>query len=495
MRWAAWGVAAVVAVVHFVSAGQYGFFINELYFIVCGRHPSFGYVDQPPLVPLTAAITQLGGAHLWLLRLPAVLAAVLLVPLVVAFAHLMGASTRGAWLAAVAAASAPMLIAMTATLTTSTFEPVDFTAVAFFITWAVVSADRWAFWWAGGIAGFAFETKYGILIWIAGLALGILAVGPRAMLRSRDFWIGAGIFIIIALPNVIWQSTHGFPFLELVRNDSAGNLTGTPAVFIGDQVLALNVLLAPLWLTGIFAPFVSQRLAQFRFLSVAFVVAAVLVFVTHGKSYYLAGAYPTMFAVGAAACSNLPRVLVAIWASLAAINGALAAPLVLPLYPPAKLKFTVEHMPIKLRPVEVASIGAPLTQVFSWEFGWPELAGAVGNVYASLPPAERAKAAIFAERYGEAAAIDIFGRDLPPAISGNNQYFLWGPRNYDGSVVIGVDVNPVKWQQWCSSLRIVARYGGSPYVMPSERNRPIVLCKGMHPPLPQLWPRLKFYGI
>ena len=170
MRWAAWGVAAVVAIVHLLAAGQYGFFVNELYFIVCGRHPAFGYVDQPPLVPLIAAASRSSaGRTSWLLRLPAVLAAVLLVPLVVAFAHLMGASTRGAWLAAIAAASAPMLIAMTSTLTTSTFEPSISPQSPSSSRWAVVCAPIGrAFWWAGGFAGFAFETKYGILIWIAG---------------------------------------------------------------------------------------------------------------------------------------------------------------------------------------------------------------------------------------------------------------------------------------------------------------------------------------
>ena len=78
-KWFAAGlVAAVVALVHLVSAGRYGLFANELYFIVCGRHPAIGYVDQPPLVPLLAAATQLGGINAWLLRLPAVLAAVAL---------------------------------------------------------------------------------------------------------------------------------------------------------------------------------------------------------------------------------------------------------------------------------------------------------------------------------------------------------------------------------------------------------------------------------
>jgi hypothetical protein len=116
-------------------------------------------------------------------------------------------------------------------------------------------------------------------------------------------------------------------------------------------------------------------------------------------------------------------------------------------------------------------------------------------VYAALPPAERAKAAIFASNYGEAAAIDVYGRDLPPALSGNNQYYLWGPRGYEGSVIIGVNVDPAIWSKFCDSARVVATFGTSPYSMPYERNRPIVLCRGMHPPLPQLWPAFKHYGI
>src|SRR5271156_1147463 len=110
MQWAAWGVAAVVAIVHLLAAGRYGFFVNELYFIICGRHPAFGYVDQPPLVPLLAAATQLLGESLWLLRLPAALAGAALVPLTADFARRLGGSAGSARLAACAAALAPGLV-------------------------------------------------------------------------------------------------------------------------------------------------------------------------------------------------------------------------------------------------------------------------------------------------------------------------------------------------------------------------------------------------
>ena len=174
MWFAAAIVAVVVAVVHLMSAGRYGFFANELYFIVCGRHPAIGYVDQPPLIPLLAAATQIGGVNLWLLRLPAVLAAVALVPLVVAFARLLGGSTRAAWLAAVAAAASPMLTAMGAAVSTSTFEPLAFTAVAYFVLRGVLLAESRAFWWAGLIAGIAHASK---------IRHHILVIGNRT--RSR----------------------------------------------------------------------------------------------------------------------------------------------------------------------------------------------------------------------------------------------------------------------------------------------------------------------
>jgi hypothetical protein len=493
--WAAAIVAAIVAVVHFSVATQYGAFRNELYFIVCGRHPAFGYVDQPPLVPLLAALTQSAGVNLWLLRLPAILAAIFLVPVTVFFAQLLGASTRGAWLAAIASASATLVTAMMATLSTSTFEPIAFTLIAYFVSCALLLAEPRAFWWAGLVTGIAFEAKYGAFFWALWLALGLALAGPRAPFRSRDFWIGTLIFAVLALPNVIWQVVHGFPFLELVHNDNSGNFTGTPLYFTVDQILSVNFLLAPLWIAAIVVPFASSRLAPFRFLSIAFVAMAAFIMITHGKSYYLAGAYPTMFALGAAVCTRLPRLLVAVWAALIAANGALSLPLVLPVLPPDRLETMMNHMNPRPRPVEAAGVGAPLMQMLSDEFGWPQLAGDVEAAYAALPPADRAKAAIFASNYGDAAAIDVYGKNLPPALSGNNNYYLWGPRGYDGSVVLAVNVDPAQWSRICDSARVVGTFGTSPYAMPYERDRPIVLCRGMHPPLPQLWPAFKHYGI
>ena len=493
--WAAGVVAVIVAFVHLATAGQYDIFRNELYFIVNGWHPSVGYVDQPPIVPLLAALTQFGGTHVWLLRLPGALAAIATVFVVVAFTQLLGGNGRAAWLAAVAYASATLVTAMSATLNTSTFEPLDFTLVAYLITRAIVRNEPRMYWWAGLVAGCAFETRYGILMWAAGLAIGLAICGPRSIFRSRDLWIGVAIAALIALPNITWQAAFGFPFLELVRNDNSGNFLGGPIGFVLSQLFLVNVLLAPLWITGIIAPFVQERLAPFRFLAVTFVTMGVLIVVTNGKAYYMAGAYPTIFSLGAVSVAMIWRWVVGVWAALAAVSAAFALPYVLPVMPVAQFKAMVDRSSFKPPPMERAGIGAPIMQVYSDEFGWRDLARIVGDAYASLPASDRAKATIYASNYGDASAINVYGKDLPFAISGNNQYYLWGPGDHDGSVVIAVNVDPAYWSSICDSARVVAYTGSSPYSMPYEVHRPIVLCQGMHPALAQQWSTFKHYGI
>ncbi|HEV3155911.1 MAG TPA: glycosyltransferase family 39 protein [Candidatus Baltobacteraceae bacterium] len=493
----AWMVAAAVFLSHALVAGRYDAFRNELYFIVCGRHPALGYVDQPPLVPLMAALTQTTGDRVWLLRLPAALCAALLVPVTVSLARLLGAGTRGAWLAAIAAASAPMLIGITSTLTTSTFEPLSWTVVSYLVVRALVRDERRMLIWAGIVAGLAFEAKYGVVIWLIALALGVASTSARRLfLMPAELWIGAACVAALALPNVLWQAAHHLPFLEVMRNNNAGNLTGSPIGFALGQIFAMNLLLAPLWLAGVVSPFVRGDLARFRFLSVAFVTAAILVFATHGKSYYLAGAYPSMFALGAAACTGSARALVAGWMILAIGNAALALPLVSPVLEPDALARYLARAAVRPSPVEVAGIGAPLTQVFSDEFGWRELEQTVARVYDALPPSERRNAAILASNYGEAAALDVYGAvdHLPPALSEQDQYFLWGTHGYDGSIVIVVNADRARWERICNRSRVVARFG-VPYAMPYERDRTIVLCHGTRVPLPLAWPRFKHFGL
>lgn len=489
-------IALATGILHLAVAGQYNLFRNELYFIVCGRHPAFGYFDQPPVVPWLAAATQIFGKSTFLCRLPAVAAAVAMVPVTVALTRLFRKDTVSVVLAAAAAAMTPAIAGLTATLTTSTFEPLAWTACAYCLARTVVLDDQRALGWAGLVIGVSMEIKYGIAMWMIGLLVGLLVTPERRIFGFRSCWVGLCIAAAIAAPSVIWQAVHGWPFLALIRqhHDTGANLTGNPLVFEIREAVDMNLFLAPLWIAGVIAPFTTEKLKRARFLSVAFVVATVVNIATGGKSYYLFAAYPAMFAVGAAALGGLRRWLVGLWLIAATAAFAFLLPFALPVLSPDHLAGYMRRLHFRPHPMEVAGIGAPLTQVFSDEMGWEEMEKQVASVYRSLPAEGQKRVAILAMNYGDAAAIDFYGTadNLPPVISGANQYFLWGARGHDGSVVIIVNSKIDRWSRFCGSVQEAGRFG-SPYAMPYEDNRPILVCNGLRFDLDRAWPHLKRY--
>jgi hypothetical protein len=491
---AIWALAALTAAVHLAWAGGYDIFRNELYYIVCGRHPAFGYADQPPLVPLLAAATQVFGLNAWLLRLPGALAAAALVPLTAAFVRLLGGGGGAAFVAAASGAMAPALMALTQIMTTSTFEPLDWTLFAYLLTRAALRDERRALVWAGAAAGVALQAKYGIFLWAAGLVLGLALTPGRVLLARREARLGAALAVAIAAPSLIWQTINGWPFLGVMMHHTVAhtNFTGTPLEFTVGQALAMNILLAPLWIAGVIAPFVSARLKKARFIAIGYVVTAALIIALRGKDYYLFPAYPALFAIGAVACARLTVWVGAPWLVLATANTALLAPLVLPILAPPALEDYLDQHHLHPPPDELAAVGAPLTQVFSDEMGWRKLEQQVAAIYRGLPADEQRRAAIIGSNYGEAAAIDVYGAadGLPPALSGQDQYWFWGPRGFDGSVVIHINGDPEHWRPNCASLDIVGSFG-APYAMPYENNRPIFICRGLRVPLQEAWPRFK----
>src|ERR1700744_2943247 len=186
---AGWTPAFLVALVHAATAGRYDAQRNELYFLACGWHPEFGYVDQPPLVPLIAAATQVFGISTWMLRLPATLVAIGLVLLCAAFARLLGGGSRAAVLAAIAAGIAPGIAGLASHLTTSTFEPIAWTGAAFLLTRAVLHDRRTDLIWVGMVAGLAMEAKWGIAVWLVALGIGVIAMPARKILLWWQLWL------------------------------------------------------------------------------------------------------------------------------------------------------------------------------------------------------------------------------------------------------------------------------------------------------------------
>ena len=136
-----------------------------------------------------------------------------------------------------------------------------------------------------------------------------------------------------------------------------------------------------------------------------------------------------------------------------------------------------------------------LPQYYADQHGWRELVAAVAEVYRRLPPEEQERTLIYAQNYGQAGAVDWLGRayGLPPARSGHNTYFLWGPGEREPRVLLIIGGKAEDHARVCSRLEVAARLPPNPYVMPYEDQLPLFLCRGLTVPMATLWPDVKHY--
>jgi hypothetical protein len=346
--------------------------------------------------------------------------------------------------------------------------------------------------------GISLTSKYLNLFFLAGLAVGILATPFRRSLLKPWIYGGGLVALVFLAPSLIWQAENGWPFLEIGKAGAAGkNLALSPLGFFGQQLLFLGPASAPVWLAGLWRFSVRPPLSHLRVFPIAYVVMAVLFFVLHGKAYYLTPIYPVLLAGGAVAIEGwlarplFRRSLI----GAIVVFGLAAAPLALPILPPED--YAPYAHALGMSPQMSAmekGVKSVLPQPLADMFGWREMAEKVSAAYNALPPDERAKAVFFGHNYGEAAAIDVYGPALngPPAISGHNNYFLWGSRGYDGAVVIVVGGDAARHAQ---NYESVARVGelSNPYAVAYETNIPVYVLSGPRAPLGEEWARLKHY--
>ncbi|CAN5587684.1 glycosyltransferase family 39 protein [soil metagenome] len=490
--------ALIVFAFHVALGARYDLFRDELYFIVCGQHPSFGYADQPPAVPLIAAALYKLGLGAGGVRLPAAVAAGALVWLAVRFTRLLGGRGLAIALAALACAVAPMLMGLVATLNTSAFDPLAWTAIACLMVKAVRDGDDRALLFAGVVAGLALQVKYATLFWMVGLSLGLLLTPERRLFLRPAFWIGAGLAALIAVPSFVWQLFHGFPFLELGAAAQTKNADVALLPFLANQVQVMNPAFAPLWVAGLVAPFAVKRLRDLRFLVIAALVVLVIVRLGHGKDYYIAPLYPMLFVIGAVALAPLARgltgkVAAGVGMAAAVAFSALAAPVALPILSPSALIAYMTRIGIAPQQQERSFKGTVLPQVFADQLGWHDFTAQVEAAWKRIPASERAATGIKVDNYGEAAALDLYGTGLPAALSGHNQYFLWGLRGQNPRDLLVIQHDLDALRPYC---RQVVQLGTtwSRYAMAYENGKVIALCRGVTPPLTTLWPQLKNYN-
>ncbi len=492
-------MALAKVLIQFAGINHYGFFRDEFYYMACGEHLAWGYVDQPPLVALVAWLARHTlGDSMFAIRLLPVLAGAAVVYTTGRIARELGAWLFGQFLAAGSILLAPACLAFDSFFSMNAFEPLIWTLC----TWIAIriangsSPKLWLLF--GVIAGVGLENKHTMLVFGFAIVVGLLLTRQWHAFTSRWIWLGGAIAFAIFLPNLIWEATHGWPQIEVVRNGEAFKILHISAFeFLWEQVLFMQPVALPIWLGGLYWYFFAPEGRNFRFLGWAYLIVLVVFIALDGKSYYALPVYPVLMAAGGVAIERVlrapkwNRARIA-YAAILIVVGLVTLPFGVPLLPVATFVKYSNALPYGKSVKAERDEPVELPQLYADMFGWDNLGRAVAKVYYSIPAEERAGCAIIAGNYGEAGAIDYFGGKLglPKPISGHNSHYDWGTRGYSGQCVILVGERSAELSKLFGEATLVAKIS-SPYATLAEQNVPIYICRKPSAPLAELWPHFK----
>jgi hypothetical protein len=463
----------------------YGYFRDEFYYIACGRHLAWGFVDHGPIVAVQARLGELlFGDSVFGIRVLSAAAGAVMVFLTGMIAWAMGGRRPAQALAMFGLIVCPQFIGTDGYLSMNSFEPVFWMTCALAILMMLRGASERKWWIVFGVsAGVGLLNKPSMVFFLVAVGLGLLLTEERRVLFSRWAALGIVLLIVIALPNVIWQIHHHWPTLEFLRNGQIRhkNVTLNPLQFFLAQFSNMQPVNALLWITGVVSLLRAKSIRDGRWLGVTYVLFFVGMAAMHAKDYYLAGIYPALFAAGAiawerwfAGSRGVQRnriVAFPVFEGVLLVTGLLILPMASPvLRPDAWVRYT-SAMHLHGDKLETSETG-PLPQFYADRFGWDQLTTDVVNTYRSLSPEDQKQACLVMTNYGEAGAVDLLGKkmepSLPAAIGNQNSYWDWGTHGCTWQVVIFVsDATPADMEARYESVQVIARLD-NPYAMPFE---------------------------
>ena len=500
------GILAVLAAVklglHLIAIQQYGYFRDELYYLACADHLTWGYVDQPPLsIAVLAAIRAVIGDSLLALRVVPALAGVAVIFVTGAITRQVGGGRFAQTLAGMAALFAPMFLALDHFYSMNALELMLWPLAVWTLLHALEARPRPGWWVTFGIVlGLALLNKISAL-WLGGGILVALVLTPyRRALGQPWPWLAATIAAVIFLPHILWQIREGWPTLEFMRNATSEKMVETgPGAFLLNQVLVMSPGFALVGLVGIALGLAPRPPAPVRLLVWIFLsILALLLVERHSRSSYLSAAYPMLIAAAGVVVERLTAMPTKRWlrplaAGLVILLAVPLIPFALPILPVRAFVRYQTAFGVNPSTEERSEVGA-LPQHYADMFGWEEIVELVAKAYQRLTPEERRRCRVFGQNYGEAGAIDVLGRKLglPRAMSGHNSYWLWGRDESKPDILIIIGGDRPDNAQFFEQIEIVGQTS-SPWAMPYERGLDVSIARKPKVDLNRAWPELKRY--
>jgi hypothetical protein len=496
-------IALVKLCLHLVVniTGGYGIFRDEFYFIACSNHMAWGYVDQPPFsIAVLWLNRMLLGDSLFAMRLLPAITGAVVVFLTGLMTRELGGGKYSQSLASVCALFALLTLQSNSYFSMNSFDLL-FWSLAFYLIILIAKQDLLRYWILLGIViGLGLLNKISVLWLGCGLVIGLIATPYRSLLLTRRAWYAAALTIVIFLPHMLWQITNNFATLEFMKNALATKYTSvSPVEMVIQQVINMNPASFLIWIPGLAYVLFSKQARQFRILPIIFLtVFLILVINKNSKSEYLGPMFPMLFALGAYTFERTIHWLKWSWLRPAILAFVVLGGLV-------TLPFAVAVLPVDTFIAYSRALGfkpstpekkelSELPQNYADRFGWKTMTAAVAQAYARLTPEEQSKCVILCNNYGEAGAIDYFGKEyrLPKTISGHNNYWLWGCQNSHGEVVIRLGGSEDAVKESYEEF-IPAGVFKDRYCMPYENNQTIWICKNRRVSLEADWPAFKHF--
>jgi 4-amino-4-deoxy-L-arabinose transferase-like glycosyltransferase len=528
-----WWIAAGTVVVHMATGWRYGFNRDELMALEDARHLAWGYVQYPPMTAFFGWIAlKLFGVSLVGFRFFPGLAQALALLLTTMMAKEFGG---GKWAQIVAAgAGVPFCLGGGALMQYISFDYVCWVLVAYGMVRVLHGAEqarnertakprngkgedprrttidrdsRDAWWVLVGLGiGLGMMAKYTMGFLAVGVAVGVLATVARRCLLNGWLWLGVLVAVGIWAPNVWWQWQHDLVSLDFLRflhqRDVAEGLTDW---FLPGQ-LELTLLAFPLALAGLWFCFFAQEGKAWRAVGWMYVVPLLMFVVLRGRNYYLAPAYPMLYAAGAVWTERKLRNSNDCMGSLTDARERHGLPL------RAELVRRTIVAVLVLDAMAAGCVALPIMPVNSWwwklaaqvdtvlpeEIGWPELAETVAKIRDGLPEADRAKVGILAGNYGEVGALNLYGQKygLPRAISGVNSSWERGYGHPPPETVIVVGLSREFLQKNFTSCELAAhtwnRYGIANEETIEDPD--IFVCRGLQGSWDELWNKVRLFA-
>ena len=451
-------VVALKCALELAVAGRYGWHRDELYYAVAGLHLQGGYVEFPPVTALLAALARgLFGWSLVGLRAFAILASAGTVLVGAHVARELGASRRAQTLAAVMIGFGPAMLA-----TNLLFQPVALDQLTTMIVlWlALRLALGRGSWPLLGIAvGIGLETKYTLAVVLVLLVATFLA-WRRDVLRTRGLPLAVAIAAVLLVPNLIWQAGHGWTSVHWFLNPPPSGSDETRPVFIANVILLAGAAV-PVAVAGVISLVRDRALRPFGWTIVSTVVAY---FVLGGKSYYALPVVVFALAAGAIPLDRwATRRRLQVAGAVFGLVGLLVLPISLPVLP---LHTAVRHGVVKAR------------GDYQSEVGWPAYVRLVERHATGIT-------VIVTDNYGEAGALVLFGRALPPVASAQVTMRYWRPQATGRqALVVGYSRQAASF---CRTYRVVAHISAANDS--DEGGQPIARCT-LRGSLADVWPSI-----